>query len=76
MTHATHFGPGGLSDSDLLSAVNLNGRGAYIILTGDEGRGDAEVYGVTAVKYEQQWLKKWPPSPIQTRYILSHTVSH
>ena len=42
-THAIDFGLGGLSGIRPLTARNLDGHGVLFIVTGDKGRGDAEL---------------------------------
>lgn len=66
-THAVDFGPGGLSGIGPLTARNLDGRGVRVIIAGDRGKGDAELYSPTEVKYEEWWSKKWSPSLVKTR---------
>ncbi|KAG5646963.1 hypothetical protein DXG03_001686 [Asterophora parasitica] len=65
-THAIDFGPGGLSGIGPLTARNLDGRGVRVIVAGDRGKGDAELYDATEVKYEDWWSKKWSPSLVRT----------
>lgn len=69
-THAIDFGPGGLSGIGPLTAKNFDGRGVRVIVAGEKGKGDAELYGSTGVKFEEWWSKKWSPSLIRTRYVL------
>lgn len=66
-THAIDFGPGGLSGIGPLTAKNLDGRGVRVIVAGDRGKGDAELYDALTVKYEDWWSKKWSPSLVRTR---------
>ncbi|KAG6910835.1 hypothetical protein DXG01_007150 [Tephrocybe rancida] len=65
-THAIDFGPGGLSGIGPLTARNFDGRGVRVIIAGDRGKGDAELYSATEVKYEDWWSKKWSPSLVRT----------
>ncbi|KAG6813968.1 hypothetical protein H0H92_005223, partial [Tricholoma furcatifolium] len=65
-THAIDFGPGGLSGIGPLTARNLEGRGVRVIVAGDRGKGDAELYNVRGAKYEDWWSKKWSPSLVRT----------
>ncbi|KAF5382044.1 hypothetical protein D9615_004428 [Tricholomella constricta] len=65
-THAIDFGPGGLSGIGPLTARNLDGRGVRIVIAGDRGKGDAELYDALEVKYEEWWSKKWFPSLVRT----------
>ncbi|KAF9007571.1 fatty acid synthase [Cyathus striatus] len=65
-THAIDFGPGGISGIGPLTARNLDGRGVRVVVAGDKGKGDAELYDATAVKYEEWWSKKWSPSLVRT----------
>ncbi|KAF9467993.1 fatty acid synthase [Collybia nuda] len=65
-THAIDFGPGGLSGIGPLTARNLDGRGVRVIVAGDRGKGDAELYDALTVKYEDWWSKKWSPSLVRT----------
>ena len=66
-THAINFGPGGLSGIGPLTERKLDGRGVHFIVTGDKGRGDAELFNSLDIKYESCWNKKWAPSLVQTR---------
>ena len=66
-THAIDFGPGGLSGIGPLTARNLDGRGVRVIITGDKGKGDAELFNPLDIKYESCWNKKWAPSLVRTR---------
>ncbi|KAF8071859.1 fatty acid synthase [Lyophyllum atratum] len=65
-THAIDFGPGGLSGIGPLTARNLDGRGVRVIVAGDRGKGDAELYDGADVKYEDWWSKKWSPGLVRT----------
>ncbi|EKM78079.1 hypothetical protein AGABI1DRAFT_61049 [Agaricus bisporus var. burnettii JB137-S8] len=65
-THAIDFGPGGLSGVGPLSARNFDGRGIRVILVGDSGKGDAELYDSLSVKHEDWWSKKFAPSLVRT----------
>ncbi|KNZ81816.1 Fatty acid synthase subunit alpha [Termitomyces sp. J132] len=69
-THAIDFGPGGLSGIGPLTARNLDGRGVRVIIAGDRGKGDAELYSGTEVIYEDWWSKKWSPSLVRTRHVI------
>jgi fatty acid synthase subunit alpha, fungi type len=68
-THAIDFGPGGLSGIGPLTARNLDGRGVRVIVTGDKGKGDAELFNSLDIKleYELCWKKKWAPGLVRTR---------
>ncbi|TFY83042.1 hypothetical protein EWM64_g962 [Hericium alpestre] len=65
VTHAIDFGSGGISSIDPMVARNLDGRGVRVIVAGDKGKGDAELYSVRGVKHEQSWIKKWSPSLVK-----------
>jgi len=65
-THAIDFGPGGLSGIGPLTAKNFEGRGVRVIVAGDKGKGDAELFCSLGVKYEEWWSKKWSPSLVRT----------
>ena len=69
-THAIDLGPGGLSGIGPLTARNLDGRGVRVIVVGDKGKGDAELYNSLDVKYEDWWSKKYAPRLIRTRYVV------
>lgn len=69
-THAIDFGPGGLSDIGLLTSRNLSGRGVCVIVIGERGKGDAELYDVQKVNYEERWSKKWGPALVRTRQVM------
>ena len=47
---------------------NLDARGVCVIIVGDKGKGDAEVYDSQDVRYEEWWSKKWGPQLVHTRY--------
>jgi fatty acid synthase subunit alpha, fungi type/fatty acid synthase subunit beta, fungi type len=68
-THVIDFGPGGLSGVGSLTARNLDGRhgGVRVIITGDRGKGDAELFNSLDIKYESCWNKKCAPGLVQTR---------
>jgi|SRR5882762_849054 fatty acid synthase subunit alpha len=70
-THAVDFGLGGLSGIGPLTARNLDGRGARIIVVGDKGKGDAELYDPQNILYEEWWSEKWGPKLVSTRYANS-----
>jgi len=65
-THAVDFGPGGLSGIGPLTAKNFEGRGVHVIVAGDKGKGDAELFSSLDVKFEEWWSKKWSPSLVRT----------
>ncbi|KAF8969171.1 fatty acid synthase [Flammula alnicola] len=65
-THAIDFGPGGLSGIGPLTARNFDGRGVRVIVVGEKGKGDAELYSSLGVKSEEWWSKKWSPSLLRT----------
>ena len=65
-THALDFGPGGLSGIGPLTARNLEGRGVRVIVLGEKGKGGAELYDASKVKYEDWWSKKWTPKLVKT----------
>ena len=67
-THAVDFGPGGLSGIGPLTARNLDGRGVRVVIVGDKGKGDSELYDSQNVRYEEWWSKKWGPQLVRTRY--------
>lgn len=68
-THAIDFGPGGLSGIGPLTARNLDGRGVRVIVAGDRGKGDVELYNSTDITYEAWWSKEWAPSLVRTRLV-------
>ena len=61
VTHAINFGPGGWSGIGPLTVRNLDGRGVHVIVMGDRGKGDAELFNLLDIKYESCWSKKWAP---------------
>ncbi|KAA1467738.1 fatty acid synthase [Dentipellis sp. KUC8613] len=65
-THAIDFGPGGISGIGPMTARNLDGRGVRVIVAGDRGKGDAELFSVRGIKYEQSWVKKYSPALAKT----------
>jgi fatty acid synthase subunit alpha len=66
-THAIDLGPGGMSGIGPLTARNFDGHGVRIIITGDKGKGDAELFYSLDIKYEPCWSKKWAPGLVRTR---------
>jgi fatty acid synthase subunit beta len=36
---------------------------------GDKGRGEAELFDIEDVQYEEWWSKKYAPKLIKTRYV-------
>lgn len=69
-THAIDFGPGGLSGIGPLTARNFDGRGVRVIVVGDKGKGDAELYDSLNVKCEDWWNKKFAPGLVRTRCVI------
>ncbi|KAG2076495.1 hypothetical protein BDR04DRAFT_694370 [Suillus decipiens] len=65
-THVIDFGPGGLNGIGPLTARNLEGRGVRVITLGDKGRGEAELFDVEEVKYDEWWSKKYAPKLVKT----------
>ena len=59
--YAIDFGLGGFSGIGSLTARNLDGRGVRVIITGDKGKGNAELFNSLDIKYESYWNKKWAP---------------
>jgi fatty acid synthase subunit alpha, fungi type len=70
-THALDFGPGGLSGIGPLTAKNFEGRGVRVIVIGDRGKGDVELYSSSSVQYEEWWSKKWASRLVKTRLVFS-----
>ena len=68
-THASiDFGPDDLSGIGLLTVRNLDGHGVRVIVVGEKGNGDAELFDI---KYEACWLKnRWSPGLVQTRWFV------
>jgi fatty acid synthase subunit beta len=50
-----------------LTAKNFDGRGIRVIVVGDKGKGDAELYSSVEVQYEEWWSRCWSPNLIRTR---------
>ncbi|KAI6024835.1 hypothetical protein BKA83DRAFT_685883 [Pisolithus microcarpus] len=65
-THVIDFGPGGLNGIGPLTARNLEGRGVRVIILGDKGRGEAELFDIDDVQYEEWWSKKYAPKLVRT----------
>ena len=53
VTHAIDFGLGGLS-------------GIHVIILGDKGKGEAELFNSLDIQYESCWNKKWAPGLVRT----------
>jgi fatty acid synthase subunit alpha len=68
-THAVDFGPGGVNGIGPLTSRLLEGRGVQVVVVGDKGKGPAELYNSTTVKYEEAWTKKFSPRLVKTRYV-------
>jgi hypothetical protein len=60
-THAIDFGPGGLRGIGPLTARNLDGHGIRVVIVGDGGKGDAELYDSQNIQYKEWRGKKWGP---------------
>jgi len=67
-THAIDFGPGGLNGIGPLTARNFDGRGIRVIVSGEKGKGDGELYSSSAVHYEEWWSRRFAPGLVKTRY--------
>ncbi|KAJ3916064.1 fatty acid synthase [Lentinula edodes] len=65
-THALDFGPGGLSGIGPLTARNFDGRGVRVIVIGERGKGDAELYDSTTVQREDNWGEKYAPRLVKS----------
>lgn len=66
-THIIDFGPGGVNGIGPLTARNLDGRGIRVIILGDKGRGEAELFDTEDVQYEEWWSKKYAPKLVKSR---------
>ena len=67
VTHAIDFSLGGLSSIGPLTARNFNGHGVHVIILGDKGKGEAELFNLLDIQYESCWNKKCAPGLVQTR---------
>ncbi|KIJ66907.1 hypothetical protein HYDPIDRAFT_174219 [Hydnomerulius pinastri MD-312] len=65
-THVIDFGPGGQNGIGPLTARNLEGRGVRVVIMGDKGRGEAELFDIEDVQYEEWWSKKYAPKLVKT----------
>ena len=65
-THAIDFGPGGLSGIGPMTARNFDGRGIRVIVVGQKGKGDTELYSSSGIQYEEWWNKRWSPKLVRT----------
>ena len=52
-----------------LTARNLDGRGVRVIVVGEKGKGEVELYDSRNVKYEEQWCERWAPGLVRTRFV-------
>ncbi len=68
-THAIDFGPGGLSGIGPMTARNFDGRGIRVIVVGQKGKGDTELYSSSGIKYEEWWNRRWSPKLVRTRWV-------
>ena len=59
VTHAINFGLGGLSSIGPLTARNFNGRGVHVIILGDKGKGEAELFNLLDIQYNA-----WKSGPV------------
>ncbi|KAE9399788.1 fatty acid synthase [Gymnopus androsaceus JB14] len=66
-THALDFGPGGLSGIGPLTARNFDGKGVRVIVIGERGKGDAELYNSTEIKREENWAEKYAPRLVKSK---------
>ena len=66
-THAIDFGPGGLSGIGPLTARNFDGRGVRVVVAGEKGKGDVELFNSLDINYEACWNKRWSPGLVRTR---------
>jgi fatty acid synthase subunit alpha len=69
-THALDLGPSALSGIGPLTAHNLEGRGVQVIVVGEKGKGDVELFDPKTVKYEDTCAEKFTPGLVKTRYVL------
>ena len=58
-THVIDFGLGGMNGIGTLTACNLEGRSVRVIILGNKGRGEAELFDVDDIQYEDWWNKKY-----------------
>jgi fatty acid synthase subunit alpha, fungi type len=58
--HTIDLGPSGMSGIRRSTARNLDGRGACVIVIGEQGKGSSELYTLSGVKYESLSRKKFP----------------
>jgi fatty acid synthase subunit alpha, fungi type len=66
-THAVDFSPGRMSGIGPLMARNLDGQGVHVIMVGEHGKGDVELFECASVKYDDWQSKKWLPGLVHTR---------
>ena len=67
-THAIGFGPGGVSGIGPFTARSFEGRGLHVVVVGDRGKGDVELYNARHVRFEDWWAKKYAPRLVRTRF--------
>ena len=53
------FGLGGMNGIGTLTAHNLEGHSVHVIILGDKGHGEVELFDVNDVQYEDWWNKKY-----------------
>jgi len=61
------FGPGGLSGIGPLTGRNFDGKGVRVIVIGERGKGDAELYNSTEIKREKNWAEKYAPRLVKSK---------
>jgi len=61
------FGPGGLSGIGPLTARNFDGKGVCVIVIGERGKGNAELYNSTEIKREENWAEKYAPHLVKSK---------
>ncbi|KAF5389975.1 hypothetical protein D9757_013855 [Collybiopsis confluens] len=66
-THALDFGPGGISGIGPLTARNFDGKGVRVIVIGERGKGDAELYNPTSLVREDNWVEKYSPRLVKSK---------
>ena len=58
VAHTIDFGPRSLNGIGPFTDRNLDSHGVGVIVVGDQGKGDAELYSIKGVKFEQSWTRK------------------
>ena len=52
-----------------MTARNFDGWGIRVMVVGQKGKGDTELYSSSGIKYEKWWIKRWSPKLVHSRWV-------